>query len=194
MIKLSRKLDMLMKELKKTSSETFFHCLRTKKYTCALINVLNSAGVTDYSPDEIDTICKGAMLHDLGKLKVRNYILTKDEYLTDEEKQDIYKHAQWSYEIVKDELEDYEHDVVCDICRYHHERIDGSGYNSMNDLPLYVQIVSICDVFDALNSDRVYRKGLSAEKAFELIREGKCGVFDNALIDKFELAMEDFME
>ena len=99
MIKLSRKLDMLMKELKKTSAETFFHCLRTKKYTCALINVLNSAGVTDYSPDEIDTICKGAMLHDLGKLKVRNYILTKDEFLTDEEKKNILKKYFNSFKI-----------------------------------------------------------------------------------------------
>ena len=73
MIKLSRNLDMLMKELKKTSSETFFHSLRTKKYTCALINVLNSEGITNYTPEEIDFICKGAMLHDVGKLIVRNY-------------------------------------------------------------------------------------------------------------------------
>lgn len=194
MINMSRKLDMLMRELKKTSAETFFHCLRTKKYTWVLINVLNNAGVTNYTPDEINTICKGAMLHDLGKLKVRNYILTKEQYLTDEEKQDIYKHAQWSYEIVKDELEEYEHDVVCDICRYHHERIDASGYNSMSELPMYVQIVSICDVFDALSSDRVYRKALSPEKAFSLIKEGKCGKFADVLVDNFQLAMKDFVE
>ena len=193
MIKMSRKLDMLMKELKKTNSETFFHSLRTKKYTCALINVLNSESITNYTPEEIDIICKGAMLHDVGKLNVHNYILTKAEILTDEEKKDICKHAQWSYELVKDELEENEFDIVCDICKYHHERIDGSGYNSKTDLPLYVQIVSLCDVFDALNSDRVYRKALSAEKAYSIIRDGKNGKFDDLLIDKLQVAMEGLL-
>ena len=194
MIELSRKLDTLMKELKKTSSETFFHSLRTKKYTCALINLLNAEGITHYTPEEIDIICKGAMLHDIGKLNVSNYILTKIEYLTDEEKQDIYKHAQWSYELVKDELNENEFDIVCNICKFHHERIDGSGYNSMTVLPLYVQIVSICDVFDALTSDRVYRKALSYEKAFSLMKDGKCGKFDDVLVNTVQLAMKDFME
>ena len=126
MIVMSPKLESLLKELKKTNSETFFHSLRTKKYVCEMIMYLNSIGITDYDNDMIDCICKGAMLHDVGKLNVKNVILTKDSRLSDEEKEAIQKHAYWSYELVKDELNDYEHDIIRDICRYHHERIDGS--------------------------------------------------------------------
>ena len=194
MIKMSKKLDVLMKELKKTNAETFFHSLRTKKYTCELIYVLNNTGKCSYSQSEIDTICKGAMLHDVGKLKVKNVILTKEDILTDEEKQVIHMHADFSCDIVKDELQEDEHDIICDICRYHHERIDGSGYNSMTDLPLYVQIVSICDVFDALNSDRIYRKGMSVEKAMALIKEGKCGKFDEELINGLQIVVDKLLK
>ena len=194
MIKMSRKLDMLMRELKKSNAETYFHSLRTKKYTSELINVLNNQGVTAYSADDTDMICKGAVLHDVGKLKVRNVILTKDDILTDEEKDAIQMHAEWSYELVKNELNEFEHDVICDICRYHHERIDGSGYNSMIDLPMYVQIVSICDVFDALHSDRIYRMGMSKEKSMCLIKDGQCGKFDEILIESLQKVIDNVLE
>ena len=183
MIKMSKKLDSKMKELKKSNAETFFHLLRVKKLVLDIIERTNRDGLTDYSADEVDAICKGALLHDIGKLYVNNFILTKDTYLTPEEKAAIQQHVDHGYDIVKDELEPDEKEFVTNICRYHHERIDGSGYKELTDLPLYVQIVSVCDVFDSLYSDRIYRDGFTPEKTMEMIRGGACGGFDETLID-----------
>ena len=194
MIKLSRKLDMLMKELKKTSSETFFHLLRTKKHVNDFLYVLNEKGYTSFGDFEIDCICKGAMLHDVGKLNIDNYILTKDSRLDVEENAEMKTHAECSYNLVKDELNEDEFSIVSDICRYHHERIDGSGYNKLTDIPVYVQIVSLCDSFDALYNDRIYRDGLPCDKVFQLIKDGKCGGFDEKLVTLFEEFINNLLD
>ena len=182
MIQMSRKLDQLMKELKKANAETFYHCLRTKKLVIDMIDKTNSRGLTDYDSATIDIICKGALMHDIGKLYVDNFILTKDTYLTNEEKALVQEHVTFGYNVVKNELEHSELEIVSNIIRYHHERCDGSGYVGKTDLPMYVNIVAICDVFDSLYSDRIYRDGFSAEKSMELIANGACGVFDDRLI------------
>ena len=183
MIKINRQLDLAIQDLKKTNAEVFFHCLRTKKLVLLMLERTNARGITNYNSDEIDTICKGALLHDIGKLQVDNFILTKESYLTPEEKEEIQKHVDYAFDIVKNQLEQSEFDIVTNICRFHHERIDGSGYIGKTDLPDYVNIVALCDVFDALFSDRVYRDGFSAEKSMELIRSGACGKFDPRLIE-----------
>ncbi|MBQ8526789.1 MAG: HD domain-containing protein [Clostridia bacterium] len=179
---MSRRLDLMMQELKNTNAETFFHSLRTKKLVLEMIEKTNSHGLTDYSSEEIDCICKGALLHDIGKLQVDNFILTKETYLTPEEKEQVQEHVEYGYNIVKNELEQSELKIVTDICRYHHERCDGSGYTGMTDLPMYVNIVAICDAFDSLYSDRIYRDGFSAEKSMELIENSACGGFDEKLV------------
>ncbi len=182
MIKMSRRLDLMMQELKNTNAEIFFHSLRTKKLVLEMIEKTNSHGITDYSSEEIDIICKGALLHDIGKLQVDNFILTKETYLTAEEKAQVQEHVKYGYNLVKNELEQSELSIITDICQYHHERCDGSGYSGKKELPMYVNIVAICDVFDSLFSDRIYRDGFSAEKSMELIENGACGGFDERLV------------
>jgi putative two-component system response regulator len=66
---------------------------------------------------------------------------------------------------------------VKNICLYHHERIDGKGYEGKTDLPMYLQIISLCDVYDALTTDRIYRQALSHERALSMIQNGDCGTF-----------------
>ncbi len=182
MIKISNKLDSLMKELKKTNPETFYHLLRTKKLTMDMLEKTNEMKLTSYNTDECCAICKGALLHDIGKLYIDNYILTKESFLTDEEKEKIHEHALIGFKTVEKELEQEEFEIVSGICRDHHERNDGKGYQGKTDLPMYVQIVSICDSFDSLCSDRVYREKFSVEKGLKLIEEGYCGFFDKELI------------
>ena len=183
-----------MKELKKNNSETFFHMLRTKKYVNDFVYELNKKGYTSFGDFEIDCICKGAMLHDIGKLNIDNYILTKDSGLDVEEKAEMKTHAEYSYNLVKNELTEEEFSIVSDICRYHHERIDGSGYNKLSDIPLYVQIVALCDAFDALYNDRIYRNGLPREKALQLIKDGKCGGFQEKLVTFFEEFINNLLD
>lgn len=78
-----------------------------------------------------------------------------------------------------------------DICRYHHERYDGKGYPDRlagEDIPIWAQIVSIVDVYDALVSERVYKIPYAVDEAERMIVEGECGVFSPKIIDCFELA------
>ena len=182
MIIMTPKLKELMEELKKTNSETYYHSLRTKRLAYEMVVLSNSKNYSDYSSEEIDYICKGAMLHDLGKLIVKNVILTKEHRLTDEEMEDIKKHPEAGWALIKDEIKENEMQIISDICLYHHERIDGRGYMGKKDIPFYVQIISVCDVFDALVSDRVYQEGYDKNEALTMIKDGKCGKFDDKII------------
>ncbi|MBQ8808389.1 MAG: HD domain-containing protein [Clostridia bacterium] len=188
MIEMTQKQKKLMDELKKVNAETFYHSLHVKTLTSKLLNLTNEDGFTNYTPQEIDTICKGALLHDLGKIYIKNAVLTKDSPLTDEEKEHMTQHAQLSYDAIKAELGEDEAEIIKNICLYHHERIDGSGYMGITQLPIYLQIVSVCDVFDALHSDRIYRQGLSYNKTMQTIESGGSGKFDETIIDYLKKA------
>lgn len=194
MIVMSEKLKGIMEELKKHNAETFYHSVHVKALVNKMLMLMNSDGVTDYTPDEIDYICKGAILHDVGKMYVKNVILTKMSSLSEEEKFAMTKHTRFGFDAVKDELTENEYSIIKNICLYHHERIDGSGYEKLRDLPLYVQIVSVCDVFDALNSDRIYRDKIPYERTIEIIESGGCGAFDDMLIKYLKAATEEHNE
>ncbi len=183
MIKMTDGLRNLMEELRINSAETYYHCINVKELTSKMIRKMNSEGYTSYSPEQVAQICKGALLHDIGKLGIRNFILTKAGPLTPEEKQNIKSHAKYGYEMIKDELDDDEREIVKNICRYHHERIDGSGYEHITDIPLYVQVVSICDVFAALYFDRIYRHGVNCDEALQMIEHGDSGKFGDDVLD-----------
>ena len=87
MIVMQDKLQEIIDELKVTNAETFYHSIHVKSYVYKMLKCMNASGDTSYSQQEIEFICKGAILHDIGKLYVKNYILTKDSFLTDEEKE-----------------------------------------------------------------------------------------------------------
>lgn len=181
MIIMPERLQELMDELKISNSETFYHSLHVKSYVMAMMKHMNNDGILPYTKSEREVILKGALLHDIGKLYVKNVILTKDSRLTDEEKDCMTEHTRLGFEAVESSLTEEEYDIVKNICLYHHERIDGKGYNGKTDLPLYVQIVSLCDSYDALTSDRIYRDALEPEKAISIIQNGDCGVFDEEI-------------
>ncbi len=182
MIIMPERLQELMDELKEANAETYYHAIHVKSYVCKMIKSTNASGLTDYSKEEIDAICKGALLHDVGKLYVRNYVLTKDTKLTPQEKEDITEHTRHGFSAVESSLNELEHDIVKNICLYHHERFDGSGYEGMTGLPIYVDIVAICDVYDALTTNRVYRDAVESDEALHMIEEGACGPFKEELI------------
>lgn len=183
MIIMPERLQELMDELKEASSETYYHSIHVKSYVYKMLRKTNMTGFTDYSEEEIEAICKGALLHDIGKLYVRNYVLTKDSNLTMEEREDITNHTRLGFEAVESSLNHLEYDIVKNICLYHHERFDGSGYEKMTDLPMYVHIVAICDVYDALTTNRVYRDAIDSDVAILMIQNGECGVFSQRLIE-----------
>jgi HD-GYP domain-containing protein (c-di-GMP phosphodiesterase class II) len=126
-----------------------------------------------------------AMLHDLGKIGIPDEILLKKGKLTDSEYDIIRKHPQIGAEIIRHIhfLKD-----VAPIVLYHHERFDGFGYCSGlkgKEIPLGARIIAIADVYQALTSDRPYRKAYSKEEALKIITEGSGTQFDPEIVKVF---------
>jgi len=120
---------------------------------------------------ELDKLEIAANLHDIGKIGVRDDILLKPGKLSDEEYAKIQEHAVIGAEILRplNSLND-----VVPLILFHHERWDGNGYPSMikgTDIPLGARIIAIADTFDAITSDRPYRKALTEPKAIEIIKQ-----------------------
>jgi putative two-component system response regulator len=127
-------------------------------------------------------------VHDIGKLAVPESILLKPGPLTPEERKIMEQHAIAGERICAP-LRSFRH--VLPIIRHHHEKRDGSGYPDGlkgEQIPLTARILQVTDIYDALTTDRPYRKALPLEKAFAIMREEvKRGWWDGSLIDQLEL-------
>jgi putative nucleotidyltransferase with HDIG domain len=133
---------------------------------------------------------RGALLHDIGKLAVPDSILNKPGPLTEEEMAVMRKHPQHAYEVLA-----HIHFLkgALDIPYCHHERWDGSGYPRQlkgEEIPLAARLFSIIDVWDALSSDRPYRKQLPHSEVVRYLREKSGHLFDPRLVDVFLAIME----
>lgn len=166
------------------------HIKRTRSLTKILLREMGrrhpEMGMTDAT---ISKIAGAAVLHDVGKIAVSDMILNKPGKLSTEEFELMKEHTMKGYQILKalDLKQDAEQmQYSLDISRYHHERWDGKGYPDHlkgNEIPLWSQVVSVVDVYDALVSQRVYKKAYSHEKAIQMILDGECGQFNPELID-----------
>lgn len=137
----------------------------------------------NYNTEELITIVKGALLHDIGKSKIPLEILNKPGRLTPEEFTKIQNHSERGYEMIKNE--DIS-DEIKNIVLYHHARLDGSGYPKLKEgdiLKENIQIVSLCDVFDALIGDRIYKPGMSKLSAYRIIHSEMSGKLNTELLD-----------
>lgn len=144
-------------------------------------------------------IVNASALHDIGKIAISDNILLKPGKLTKDEFEEMKKHTTYGCVILERfKQEDNEFYRYCyDICRYHHERYDGGGYPDGlkgDEIPIWAQIVSIVDVYDALVSERVYKPPYELEEAARMITEGECGVFSPEILDCFELARAELFE
>ena len=135
------------------------------------------------------TIAAASTLHDLGKLSIPDNILNKPGRLTSEEFEIMKTHTTVGADMLEGMAQYRDSALVRaarDICRWHHERYDGSGYPDGlkgEEIPISAQVVALVDVYDALTSDRVYKKAFSHEKAMHMILNGDCGAFNPLLID-----------
>ena len=126
---------------------------------------------------------------DIGKIGIDDKILNKPGRLTPEEFDEMKKHTIIGESILKN-VGIYQNEelvqLAMQICRWHHERYDGRGYPDGlkgEEIPIEVQVVSIADVYDALVSERVYKKAYSHKKAVEMILNGECGQFNPLLLE-----------
>jgi HD-GYP domain-containing protein (c-di-GMP phosphodiesterase class II) len=143
------------------------------------------------SQNEIEQVKRASILHDLGKIGVSERILLKKSSLTPREFEHIKKHPQIGADILRS-IQAL-HGII-PLVLSHHERWDGKGYPrglKKEEIPLGARIVAIADVYQALISDRPYRKALAKEKAVEIIKEGSGTQFDPAIVDLFLEIIED---
>jgi len=172
------------------NGESGLHVLHIRVLTKLLLEELNRVS-PQYSMSqlEIDTYSLASSLHDIGKTSISQTILNKAGKLTPEEFSVMRDHAIIGASMLE-ELAGASHSplirVSMDICRWHHERYDGSGYPDKlvgDQTPIYVQAVGLADVYDSLTRDRVYRDACSHEDAVGLILEGKVGAFHPLLLE-----------
>lgn len=133
-------------------------------------------------------IACAAVFHDIGKLGIVDRILNKPGPLTETEFSVMKEHTRMGEAILRS-LEEYQGEPLMEtaaqICRWHHERIDGGGYPDGlkgDQIPIAAQVAGLADVFDALVSRRVYKEPYSMARAMEMIKAGECGAFDPLLV------------
>ena len=134
-------------------------------------------------------------MHDVGKIGIPDMILLKPGKLTDEEFDIMKKHAAMGYELLKDSGSEIMQ-AGAEIALTHHEKFDGSGYPAGvagEQIPLFGRIVAVADVFDALTSERPYKKAWPLEDARRLLEEGRGKHFDPVCVDTFINCWEQVM-
>ncbi|MBQ9357958.1 MAG: HD domain-containing protein [Abditibacteriota bacterium] len=186
----------LAEAVESRDENTGTHIKKTRAYTELIMNQLQKEGI--YT-DEIDETFKAnvklsAALHDVGKISVSDIILNKPGKLTDEEFAIMKKHTSYGRDFLQKAIREVgakDADFLLPAIKlalYHHEKWNGTGYPEGlkgEEIPLPARIMAVADVFDALVSDRVYKKGFSFEKAMSIIKEGVGTHFDPNVAEAF---------
>jgi putative nucleotidyltransferase with HDIG domain len=176
--------ESLADAIEKRDPYTGGHTKRVTTYSIAMGEELN------LEPDEMRWLKLAAILHDIGKIGVEDTILRKEAKLTEEEYEQMKKHTTMGAEIIGHIKQ--LHGIIPGL-KYHHEKVDGKGYPeglADGSIPLIAKIVAVADTFDAMTSDRPYRKALTKEEAFSELRRCAGTQFDKGLVDSFIKAFE----
>ena len=165
---------------------TLGHCERVADYACAILRAID--------PDQSTLFWFriGALLHDVGKINVPTEVLNKPGKLTPEERAQMETHPVAGVELLKDV--EFPWDVL-PMVRSHHERWDGKGYPDRltgEEIPLHARVLALADVFDALTTDRPYRRAFSPDEALRMMRDDSGKAFDPSLFPVFEQLVPTF--
>jgi putative nucleotidyltransferase with HDIG domain len=182
-------LKALMSALDARDRETEGHSMRVSRLACLLGEKI---GLTS---DQLKALERGALLHDIGKIGISDTILHKPGKLTDDEWKIMHLHPDIGSRIV--ERIPFLQESMS-VVRYHHERWDGSGYPlgiKAGDIPVQARIFAVVDVFDALTSNRNYRKKSTPQEALEYLREQSGILFDGEIVEALaQLPYANFIE
>jgi len=148
------------------------------------------ARILDLSPEAVRRIRYAAILHDIGKIGIRDSIITKPSSLTEGEYTEIKRHTEIGYDIMNEKGFFGE---IRELIRYHHEKMDGSGYyaKQTGDYPWEAMIISIADIYDALTSDRPYRSAFTKDKALYSLKQLVGVSFDEKIFKAFQVWLKN---
>lgn len=168
------------------------HSAQFQSLTICLLTAFSAAGaIPALSPSDARLYAALAPLHDIGKRSIPSALLNKPGPLTREEFEVMKTHTTRGCELLEriPALRQSEaFPLICDVCRHHHERWDGSGYPDRltgQDIAPWVQVVGLADAFDALIHPRVYKPPYLLGQAISMIESGACGIFDPAMLACF---------
>jgi putative two-component system response regulator len=177
------------------------HIERTQMYLRILIDGMREKGIylEETAGWDVDLILQSAQLHDLGKIAISDSILRKPGKLTPEEFEIIKTHTTFGEEVIEKIMKDAPHQVFLEqakiLASSHHEKWDGSGYPrglKGMEIPLQGRLMAIADVYDALVSDRPYKKAFTHEEAVRIIKEGSWTHFDPVLVELLLSVADEF--
>ena len=181
--------DILGSIIEFRNGESALHVIKIRRMTELLLRQLCQA--TDryaLNDVEIRRVSLAAAIHDIGKIAISSQILDKHGRLTEEEQSVVRDHALIGANMVRDLPIDQEDPLVrtaYEICRWHHERYDGSGYPDGlkgDEIPISAQAVGLADVYSSMTADRIYRKALGHDEVIKLLLGGRCGAFHPDLL------------
>jgi diguanylate cyclase (GGDEF)-like protein len=172
------------------NSESGQHVVHIRTATELLLrSLVQKTDAYDLPEEKIRQISTASALHDIGKISIPTIILNKPGPLTPEEFATMKTHTTIGAAMLE-ALTAYKDEplvkTALEICRWHHERWDGHGYPDRllgEDIPISAQVVALADVYDALTSERCYKKAYSHDTAVEMILNGECGAFNPLLLD-----------
>ncbi len=144
----------------------------------------------NFDREVIHALATGALLHDLGKVRVPDEILNKPGRLTPEEMAEMRRHVEYSVDILA--LSPDIQAISVDIAQNHHERLDGTGYPSGLDgdkLSKWSRMIAVVDSYDAMTADRCYKEGMNPIKAFKILKKESGVNYDGSIVDVFIKAM-----
>lgn len=174
-----RGLIVILRQFISKDQYTENHCYRVSVYASKIASFLR------LPDDKIEDIRAASLLHDLGKLDISRELLYKAAQLTAEEHDSIKKHVDKGVQMLK--TANTPLNRIIPIILAHHEKYDGSGYYTTtgDDIPFESRIIAVADVYDALSSDRPYRKAMSPFEVKEIIKEGSGKEFDPIVVKAF---------
>jgi HD-GYP domain-containing protein (c-di-GMP phosphodiesterase class II) len=181
--------------------ETGEHLERTRNYCTVIAKHLrkNSRYRKIITGRFMEDLYDASPLHDIGKVAIRDSILLKEGKLSDEEFNEMKAHVKIGAQIFEDIIHKFQirHSLILmcrNICKYHHEKYNGKGYLKGlqgNEIPLEARIFALADVYDALRSQRSYKRAMSHEKTLEAIMRDRGEHFDPAVVDAFLAGEEE---
>jgi putative nucleotidyltransferase with HDIG domain len=171
----------VLNEVRCADEYTYRHCVETAFYAMLIAKWLKMTEA------EIKKVIQAGLLHDIGKAKIPGEVLNKEGIITKEEYEVIQQHPSIGYEILNDFGQEIDSDVKNAVL-FHHERIDRSGYPhraSADEISIYAKIIAVADVFNAMTTDRVYKKRVSPFTVFEMYQTVGLSLFDLDVINVF---------
>ncbi len=175
-------IDTLSASIDARDKITSGHSRRVMMYACLICDVVK------LSPEEKETIKNASLLHDIGKIGIKDSVLQKEGKLTLEEYEHIKEHVRLTHSILSKVYFSKNFKEVNQIASSHHEKYDGTGYFKGlkgEEIPLGGRILAVSDVFDAITSKRHYRDKMNIKDALDIIIEGKNKHFDENLVNAF---------